>query len=131
MFIENVCGKCRELSIHQKMINTKTIFPYLMRDQKSRDTSMDQILWNKLMPNGHHQLNDYLCQRLKLCKVQHIKKVELIIVRKLFKISMFPCMKLICNIFLYYSSVNQLDMTLCHFKICNMGRKRDTRYFQS
>ncbi|KAF5269982.1 hypothetical protein FQR65_LT05781 [Abscondita terminalis] len=29
-----------------------------------------------------------------------------------------------------YSSSPVLDLTLCHFKICNMGRKRTTRYFQ-
>ncbi|XP_068905271.1 uncharacterized protein CNMa isoform X3 [Tenebrio molitor] len=27
------------------------------------------------------------------------------------------------------SNVSKNDLTLCHFKICNMGRKRTTRYF--
>ncbi|XP_044269275.1 uncharacterized protein LOC123014294 isoform X3 [Tribolium madens] len=26
-------------------------------------------------------------------------------------------------------SVSKNDLTLCHFKICNMGRKRTSRYF--
>lgn len=28
----------------------------------------------------------------------------------------------------YKKNNNNYYMTLCHFKICNMGRKRDTRY---
>ncbi|XP_063925942.1 uncharacterized protein LOC135139572 isoform X2 [Zophobas morio] len=27
------------------------------------------------------------------------------------------------------TTIGKNDLTLCHFKICNMGRKRTTRYF--